>query len=314
MALACGSVGASLVGMTVAGGKSRVRSSLVWAMLLLVYFPSFISVQFGQWSLLPFLALVLGWLSWRKGKVLTAGAILGGLAAIKLFFGAFFLLFLARRRWRAAAAFVAVWLLCTGVSVAVLGFESLLQYRSVVQEANWFSASWNASFLGFFTRIFGGAGNVPVVHAPSLGFVLSHVLSVLAVASLFLLPRRTPGRQTQVAERDLAFGLCIPVMLLVSPFGWLYYFPFLLIPLAILWERSRSTDSPWILRLFIVLTWILGTVPRSLIPTIDMVGDPIVAFWWGGTYFYSLVLFWGMAWLLGWGLDRELRPDKMTIS
>jgi alpha-1,2-mannosyltransferase len=44
------------------------------------------------------------------------------------------------------------------------------------------------------------------------------------------------------------------MMLLLSPFGWLYYFPILTLPLAITWSRARqagfASATVWVLCLF----------------------------------------------------------------
>lgn len=318
LGLTAGVLGAYLVGRQVGwGGRepgdtgpgtagpkgSRPKASdpftagLLWALLLLVYFPTFSALHFGQWTLVPFFFLVLAWLAWRRGRGGTAGALLGGLAAIKLFFGAFFLLFLARRRWRAAGAFVAAWIFCTALSAAVVGVDTLLAYPSVVSMADWHGASWNASFLGFFSRLLGGGGvEDPLIRAPILTPVLAGGLSLLALASLFLLPGEGEESEERREAHDLVFALTIPVMLLASPFGWMYYFPFLLITLAVLWQRSRTWENPKELRQLLVLAWLLGTVPQTLITVRGIDADPRIVFGWGGAYVYALVLFWVLAW------------------
>ena len=278
-------------------GSDPFTAGLLWALLLLVYFPTFSALHFGQWTLVPFFFLVLAWLAWRRGRGGTAGALLGGLAAIKLFFGAFFLLFLARRRWRAAGAFVAAWIFCTALSAAVVGLDTLLAYPSVVSMADWHGASWNASFLGFFSRLLGGGGvEDPLIRAPILTPVLAGGLSLLALASLFLLPGEGEESEERKEAHDLVFALTIPVMLLASPFGWMYYFPFLLITLAVLWQRSRTWENPKELRQLLVLAWLLGTVPQTLITVRGIDADPRIVFGWGGAYVYALVLFWVLAW------------------
>ena len=278
-------------------GSDPFTAGLLWALLLLVYFPTFSALHFGQWTLVPFFFLVLAWLAWRRGRGGTAGALLGGLAAIKLFFGAFFLLFLARRRWRAAGAFVAAWIFCTALSAAVVGVDTLLAYPSVVSMADWHGASWNASFLGFFSRLLGGGGvEDPLIRASSLTPVLAGGLSLLALASLFLLPGEGEESEERREAHDLVFALTIPVMLLASPFGWMYYFPFLLITLAVLWQRSRTWENPKELRQLLVLAWLLGTVPQTLITVRGIDADPRIVFGWGGAYVYALVLFWVLAW------------------
>jgi hypothetical protein len=293
-----GILGAILLSARVASGQDRLSSALGSAVVLLAFLPSLISVQLGQWTFVPFLLLVLAWTCWREDRTLIAGSILGLLASIKLFFGAFFVLILARRSWRAALGFVATWVLCAGVSGATAGFGSFPEYRSILQQADWFSHSWNASFLGFFTRLFGSEGNVGLLQAPALGPAVGYGFAGLALVSLFLDPRRTVVGVESKRAKDLAFATCIPVMLLASPFGWLYYLPFLLIPVAVLWEAGRGIPGGRMLRILAVVAWLLGCVPSGIQDPLwpqELTGNPTVVLWDAGTYFYSLLLFWGLA-------------------
>ncbi len=296
MGLLCAIAGAGLLGFTTDRTGHPLRRSLKYILILLLYFPTFISVLLGQWSLLPFFVLVLAWLSWRDGRWALAGGIVGFLASIKLFFGAFFLLMLARREWRAALSFVLVWFACLAISAAVVPLETFGAYLSNLREANWYSASWNGSFAGFFARIFGGFGNVPVLSVPHLASFLSKALSLLALGSLFFLVRTDRSHPGSGLANELSFAVCIPVMLLASPFGWMYYFVFLLISLAVLWRGSEGLARRRVFRAVLLVAWLLSTVPGGLISTAQLTGDPIVALVRAGSYTYALVLFGGLAW------------------
>jgi alpha-1,2-mannosyltransferase len=296
VSMLCGTAGAYLLGAGMAEGGSRFRAGVLWAAVLFLYYPTLISLLYGQWALVPFFLLVLAWLAWRDERMTVAGGILGGLAAVKLFFGAFLLLLLFRRAWRGVASFVVVGAMCTAASVAVAGFDSLIRYGSIIAGVDWYSGSWNASFLGYFSRIFGGGEGVPLIQAPVLGRTLTYAFSVLALGSLMFVPRLQAERTKRRLAGDLAFAMAIPVMLLVSPFGWQYYFSFLLIPFVVLWNGTREIGNRMVILVLLVVAWLLGTVPTALTPAWQLDGDPGIAFWWGGTYFYSLLLFWALTW------------------
>jgi hypothetical protein len=296
LSLACGLVGALILGALLGFPGRRVLAGLVLANLLLFYFPTFIAVFSGQWSLLPFVCLVVAWANWRKGNQAVAGAILGAVAAVKLFFGAFFLLFLARREWRASALFVGVWTACTAVAVATTGLDTSRRYLAILGDAVWYSASWNASFRGFFSRVFGGSEGEPLFDIPVVTSVLNVGLSALAIFLLFWMSRAEVRKKPIVILDDLAFSFCVVIMLLVSPFGWMYYFPFLFIPFVVLWRASFSLEHGRTYRLMGALAWVLSTVPRFIVPIADFEGDLAIIFGWAGAYFYALVLLSVLIW------------------
>lgn len=291
LSLVGGLVGALLLGAAAGEPGRRVSTSLLLTLLLLLYFPTFIAIFSGQWSLLPLAFLVGAWVAWRTGRHAAAGAILGGIAAIKLFFGAFFFLFLARREWRAGVGFVVAWMACTALALGVAGWDTLVRYVQILGDARWYSASWNASFMGFFSRIFGGSEGTPLVEAPWLTTVLHYGLSALAVFALFRMSRQAERGVEVALLDDLTFSFCIVIMLLASPFGWMYYFPFLLLPFAVLWRAGSLLEQGRRIRALAVAAWLLSTVPRFIMQLADMEGDPLVIFGWAGAYFYALVLF-----------------------
>ena len=73
---------------------------------------------------------------------------------------------------------------------------------------------------------------------------------------------------------DLAFSSYIVIMLLVSPLGWIYYFPFLLIPLTAIWKGSHLLGGGGSFRTLAVLAWLLSTMPKTLVKPDDLGGDP----------------------------------------
>ena len=103
-----------------------------------------------------------------------------------------------------------------------------------------------------------------------------------------------PGLARLSEERyDLWFSLTIVAMLLISPLGWMYYFPCLLIPLAVAWRSSNKTSFKHGYKLLIAFAFLLTTIPQLLIYSADM-NDAITCFVWAGFYFYSLLLFSGI--------------------
>jgi hypothetical protein len=153
----------------------------------------------------------------------------------------------------------------------------------------WYAASWNASFLGFFTRIFGGSENVPLVNLPTVAQTLTRMGSLLLILCLAWLA--WPRSQESSPDRfDLGFSLTITGMLLISPLGWMYYFPTLLIPAVVAWRVVRGLEARIWYQAIIILAWLLSTIPHALIPAPQM-DSPQLWFFWAGVYFYALLLF-----------------------
>ena len=95
----------------------------------------------------------------------------------------------------------------------------------------------------------------------------------LAVTAGYI--RRT-WQADSAARRDMAFGLGIVAMLLVSPITWDHYFLLLALPLAILWaQRPASTPSQAFLLTMIV---VLGIVNPKWIWDATIVGDGELVF------------------------------------
>src|SRR5262249_41999258 len=113
----------------------------------------------------------------------------------------------------------------------------------------------NASLFGFWAKLFDGRGGkvVPVWHSPILMIAAYLVSAGLVVGVVGGIARRARSR----LEQDLAFGLALTGMLLVSPITWDHYFTLLFLPLVILWvhlpPRGLERTAFWVL---LVLLWL----------------------------------------------------------
>jgi hypothetical protein len=273
---------------------------LTFLVLVLAYFPTWISVAIGQITPLIFLLLVLVWVAARKDRAAWAGIALGIALSLKLFVGVLLILFLVRRQWRLLAWTTASVVVCTLATLPCAGAVTYREYLHILGSVTWYAASWNASFMGFFTRLLGGSENPAPLNIPVLAHALAYACSALVVAALVWVawppaaPRPADGHDAAprgpFTSFDLAFSLSIPVMLLASPLGWMYYFPALLLPLAIGWRAVGDLPRPRPYRVALVIGWLLSTVPRLIISAPDVRG-PIDWFLWGGVFFYALLVF-----------------------
>jgi hypothetical protein len=268
--------------------KARGVDSLAFlGILLFAFFPTLVSIGLGQTSLLLLLLLSIVWTTSRMESDIGAGVALGLALIVKPFVGLLALFFLVRRRWRLLCWTFGTFALGTAVSLLVLGTKPFRDYLMALRSITWYASSWNASFLGFFTRILGGSENTPLVNLPWLAHVLSYTLSILGILALVWLawPRQS---ENEPAVVDLGFGLALALMILISPLGWMYYFPVLVIPLVGAWNLASThlgARHRWVL----VVAWLLASVPTPLIQAAQF-NEPLGWFTTGGVCFYALMV------------------------
>jgi len=304
LSLAAGMWGFSLI-YAETWKKDYEPASLInsW-ILLLMYFPTWVTVASGQFSLFLVLMLAIVWKTAKRGEDHIAGILLGLAVSLKIFMGIFLIFFAVRRRWRLLLWSLAAVMVCNLLGWLICGIDSYLDYLKVLGGVTWHADSRNASFTGFFTRIFGGSNNMPLWALPQLSRALSVICSSLLMLGVIWLswPRR---RENPLARFDLGFSLSIVAMLLISPLGWMYYFPALAIPLLVSWRVSESVSStPWD-KVIISLAWIFSTVPHLLITSAQM-NHPWDWFIWAGFHFYALLLFAGLLLSLSARLDKAV--------
>ncbi|MBX6315121.1 MAG: hypothetical protein IRY99_19760, partial [Isosphaeraceae bacterium] len=164
----------------------------------------------------------------------------------------------------------------TGLTVVVLGPETYRAYiQDVLPEIHWFRVGWNnASLMGFWSRLFDPAPErerlrsrtEPLLYSPALARAGAWLSSALVVAVLAWVVRRVRAR----ADEDLAFGLAVTAMLLISPIAWDHYFLLLLVPLTVVWLGLPPSRWAKLSLLAIVLTLWLN--PAVLWTAFDLGG------------------------------------------
>jgi hypothetical protein len=223
-------------------------------------------ISHGQLNLILLLILTMVWVADRSNRPGWAGALLGLATAIKLFPGIFFLYFMLRRRWTVVTAGAAALAAATALTVAILGFETYRSYlRDVLPQVSVFRNWWlNASLAGFWIKWF-DAGAVSSLVDPALPDFLPPVARQPGLARLGLIVStlvvlgawaRVVWRARTRQEEDLAFGLTLTTMLLVSPLTWDHYFLLILLPLAQLWiALSQARRERLVLLLLFICLW-----------------------------------------------------------
>jgi hypothetical protein len=243
------SLGMLLVSLYLVAKGLRIPFS-IWsvfplATLLLSCTPLLMQQRLGQLNLVILLLVTGAWAADRSGRPLLAGTCLGIVMAIKIFPGFLFLYFIIRRRWRTVFAGAVSLLLLTGFTAALFGPEAYRYYfLAVLPRVAKFRGLWaNASLVGFWVKLFDPPSEyprvVPIWHSPAMARtgILVSCSAILAVLAWIV------RRSKSLIEKDLAFGLAVTAMLLVSPITWDHYLLLLLAPIAVTWVRLPRSDA-----------------------------------------------------------------------
>jgi hypothetical protein len=265
----------------------RKDSELVWLWIaLLLYFPTYTAITLGQVTFCTLLPLAGAWLAARRGHDRLAGMLVGVAVSLKVFVALLVIFFVLQRRWRVVAWSIGAILFTVLVTLPFVGVGAYREYFTVIRTVTWFGNSWNASYSAFITRILGGSENVPLVNLPVLARGLVLLCSTATLLWLAWVTWQRQGVVHSLGRFDLGYGLTLTVMLLVSPLGWMYYFPLLLLPGYTVWSLTRDA-SMRSLRWGLLLAWGMSTIPTSMVRAMD-VNDPFGWFTSNSVYFYAL--------------------------
>lgn len=222
--------------------------------LLLLFNPFRQQCVQGQLNGVLLALVTLAWAAERRHLYVWAGMALGLATAIKLFPGWLVLGLLWRRRWTGVFAAAAFFLALHACSWAVLGQQAYQDYLQVVLpdlQRFRFHVT-NASILGFGHKLLIGnptERSWPLWYAPEAAWLLIGTLTIL-VGGVAL---RAAGRTGSGRSFDVAVGINITAMLLLSPLTWdhshLLLVPWLMITACYLPPRI----VPWCCFGFILL-------------------------------------------------------------
>jgi hypothetical protein len=284
--------------------------TLAMMVLLFAYFPTLTNILIGQTALLVFMLVVGGWVAMHRGAMCLSGVLLGLAFAIKLFLGLFLIYFLLQRRWRLVMC-ILITIAASGlIGLAVLGLDSYLHYIHALNSVTWQSSNWNASAYGFFSRIFGGSENKPLIDA----FILGKVLNYLLTATLLLLLAWLLRRKQDIAQNvsvDLGFSFTLVAALLISPLGWMYYFPLLLLPFFVLFRLAHIYQLTWKFKLPLLLIFLASSFPQLLTPAVE---NTQTAFTVSAYYFYALLSLGALIVIANISLQGKQSADTDTMA
>lgn len=223
---------------------------------------SICSVIYGSFALILSFLFICSFILYDKKMYGLAGAVLGLAFSIKLFFGLFIFLFLAQKRYRAFAGFVLCALLTALIPLLWYGFFPYVSFFKLLRTVDWYAISWNASYYGVLCRIFGDpTGKFESVW--SLSFLSQALYYVIFFSYVVLIVRISTRLKSRA---DYSYSIVVISALLLSPLGWFYYFPLLLLGLVSYLREIQYRSNFYIYFLVITIFLLCVNMPFGMNP------------------------------------------------
>ncbi|OCH97319.1 hypothetical protein A8135_03420 [Legionella jamestowniensis] len=221
-------------------------------LLYLAFFGILMDRAITQLGALLLFGIILGYHFYSKKKDYWAGALWGFVIALKFFPALLFFYVLLQKRYQVFVVMLGIALFLSLLPMIIYGTDIYTYYFAMMPKVQWYGDNWNASVYGFLFR------TLVDVHDKTQSRLYINILyGVLFIA--FLLWYLKKASTLLTASRDKQFfALTLSMMLLLSPFGWLYYFSLLIFPLALTWEMfflhgdSIKQKILWLLSLFLL--------------------------------------------------------------
>ena len=209
------------------------------AILILLSFPLYRNLLYGQFYVLLLLMIVAACFSYLRGYRVLAGALLAIAAACKIFPVLLFLFFLQRRDWRALASGAVTGFAALAVSIGVFGWNA---HRVWLQEI----LPWvmHGEALGTYATTPSISGILHVLllsepqwnphpwhDSPMLYALLAPTLQMLALAPAILLIKRSDDSRSRVL---LEWSALLTASLAISTIPASYNFVLMVFPVCVL--------------------------------------------------------------------------------
>lgn len=231
---------------------------------LAAFFPVLANLMLGQVGLLVFSLMMAAWLALDRDLPRRAGLFLGAALLMKLFVGLVFIWLALTRRWLVLLWAAMVYIVGSAASLLYFGVQNHLDWVRVIARHKAGSLSWNASLEGVLGRYFGASdGVISYFNWPLFCFGLRVVAWILSAWALIWLSRQVRALG-EVRVFRLGFALTLPLMLLLAPLGWIYYFPLLLLAAALLWRENQSLGRPRWVQAGILAALVLAGSPQLI--------------------------------------------------
>ncbi len=206
-------------------------------LLFFMMFAMLMGTSIAQLGGLLLCLTMAGYYCYEKKQDILAGIFWGLLFAMKLFPGLLLLFALKQKRHTVLITMILVFTLLWMIPGYVYGLDCYRQYFAMLNGIHYYGASWNGSLQGYVFRLF-----------DSRELLITAAGFITILCWYFInMKKNNPNHQ--------AFCLTLVTMLILSPFGWMYYFNVLILPLALTWQTAMAEQKKHGLAM---LLWLSG--------------------------------------------------------
>ncbi len=228
---------------------------------LLLWFPFLqLITSKSPWSFVALL-IVLGWLSYRRGKEISAGIFFGAGSVLQPAAVMLLIWLIFRRSWRAATGFAlaACAVLVSFVLIPELrNLHDLRLYENPELLQTWGALPGNISLFALIMSVFQAGESAPAFDAPWLGgFVFAALFALLVRGMLSVMKSMRSSR-----ELDYGFALLLLAIPLLAPLVSSAVFIVTFVPIGLLLSRPMLKSD----RICILVALILMSLsPEDLV-------------------------------------------------
>jgi hypothetical protein len=236
-----------------------------WLTLYLFYFTFFATLMnttIAQFGTVMLLLLMLGYHFYMQQRDFAAAFFWGMLIATKIFPALLLFFVLREQRYRLFWATLLVFLLLALFPLLIYGPQVYQQYFSIFGGVLWYGDNWNASMYGFLFRIFIDP------HDTSQSLLWINMVYVVIFLLSLLWYLKTIAQKGQ--DQKKSFALTIIIMILLSPFGWVYYFTLLIYPLILSWVMLFAEEGQVFRKFLWFISFFLLNFPLGYTHALDM--------------------------------------------
>lgn len=240
--VALGCIGALLIFKLLFPKEYLKKNAAFLLSLYLILFPICMNTTITQVGNMLVFFVILGYCFFLKDKNILAGFCWGLITAVKLFPALLFFFALKHKRYSLlvtmALTFVLAWIL----PLLTHGMAPYLNFFNMQYGVFWYGDSWNSSILAMLFRLLYDPLE-PLKHL----FLIRNLFAVLFLIVLgwYLWKLFTFKKKDEQEAIELGFCFTLVMMLILSPFGWVYYFSLLLMPLIVSWQYLNRRVLAW---------------------------------------------------------------------
>ncbi|MBA2657793.1 MAG: DUF2029 domain-containing protein [Tatlockia sp.] len=288
LSVTLGLIGARIAFFYAFSEQFRQKYKLILYLLYFSFFPVLMDTSIVQVGALLFFFIMVGYHFYLQKNDSMAGLFWGFIIALKLFPALLLFYVIKQRRYRVFLIMIATVLICMLLPLGLFGAIIYKQYTSMLALIYWYGDSWNASIYGYLFRLMMDLKHPGQNLAPVQGLYLL-LFSILLIVYFFTMgPKEINVKTCQLNHQP--FCLTLAMMILLSPFGWLYYFSLLIFPLLLtgltVFQGKAKTLIP---KIIWVVCFCLINYPLAYVVGKQMSGfiEKISFF---SFYFYGLIL------------------------